>query len=405
MSREPAENPVPAGDGTKLRLALVISSLAPGGAERVMSLIASYWAESGHEITLITLDSAASDFYDVHPGVRRVALDLLTRRGKDGWARTNRRRIAALRRELRRTQFDVVISFMEAVNLLTLIAAIGSKTPVIVSERTDPGQFRIPHVQHRLRPILYRRAHGLVVQTEGVRRWADRIVDPSIVRVIPNPVRRPQSGSERTPPQLPEGPFVLGVGRLTVEKGFDLLVEAFARCVAHQPEWSLVIVGEGDEQNRLEQLAMRLGVSEQVRLVGRVRHPASVFEAASLFVLPSRFEGFPNALLEAMACGLTVISADCDSGPREIVRDGVDGVLVRSGEVDALVDAMERLMSTPALRARLASRATEVLERFSLERVMREWESLVWNVSTHGKKRAGIRGTVARRAHRAGETV
>ena len=166
------------------------------------------------------------------------------------------------------------------------------------------------------------------------------------------------------------------MGRLHSEKGFDRLLHAFARADGAGQGWRLVILGEGSERAALESLAQQLGIEASVSLVGRVREPASVLRQSDLFVLSSRYEGFPNALLEAMAAGLPVVATDCPSGPRHIIRHGVDGLLVPPDDTDALAGAIRYLLGDDQTRQAFAERATEVIERFGVDQVMAQWEQL-----------------------------
>ncbi len=359
-----------------MRLTLVISSLSSGGAERVMSTIANYWAAKGHQITLITVESERLDFYPLHPEVARTALGLeAASAGLWEALRNNLARLRLLRRKILDSKPDTVLSFIDKTNVLTLLACLGTRVPVVVSERTDPRYHGIGRIWSLLRRLLYPAAKAVVVQSEGVRGWAEHFVPPERVAVIPNPIQPPPGGTRAGLP--PSTRRVMAMGRLSDEKRFDLLIRAFGRCQSRHPEWSLIIFGEGDERGRLEALVAEMGLLGWVTLPGRTKEPVTALRQADLFVMSSRYEGFPNALLEAMACGLPVISTDCPSGPREIIRNGIDGWLVPPGDVEALSAAMDRLMSDENERRRLGTRAVEVLERFGLEKAMRQWEEVL----------------------------
>ena len=360
-----------------MNILLVISSLNGGGAERVMSLMANYWADAGHRVTLVTLGGTGDDFYQLSSSVSRIGLDLLRESGHVLVAlRNNLRRITTLRRTIKEVRPDVVISFMDIANILTILASIGSPATIIISERTDPRFSQIRRIWSWLRDFSYRYADVLVVQTFTVHNWAKSRFKNCRIEVIPNPVIVP-FGIRELSPSRPLEKVVIAVGRLVRLKGFDILIEAFSQCVENRLEWRLVILGEGPEREALEKLVHERNFVDRVELPGRVQDVFPILSKAALFVLSSRYEGFPNALIEAMACGLPVIATDCPSGPAEIITNGVDGVLVPIEDVHAMAEAMGRLMDSNELRAHLASAAVNIRKRLSIHEVMRKWDALL----------------------------
>lgn len=367
------------GDARVRRLTLVIPSLTGGGAERMIVDLATQFANRAWAVTLVTIESRARDFYELPPTVSRVALDLSSPSpAKLDILRFVLRATRRLRRAIAATQPDVVLSFMEITNILVLLAARGTRWPVVVAERTDPRQHRVSWVWAALRRRLYPLAAGVTVQTESVAEWARTFLPAARVHVIPNAARpvalragRATESDER---------IVVAVGRLGVEKGFDLLIDAAEIAFPRHPAWVLVIVGDGPERRALQSRARRSRIADRIRFEGRVAHPEEILHGADLFVLSSRYEGFPNSLMEAMATGLPVLSTDCPSGPAAMIRDGVDGRLVPPNDVAALAGGLEELLGDEPLRNRLASRAPEVLERFNPERVLARWETLLREV-------------------------
>jgi GalNAc-alpha-(1->4)-GalNAc-alpha-(1->3)-diNAcBac-PP-undecaprenol alpha-1,4-N-acetyl-D-galactosaminyltransferase len=361
-----------------MRITLVISRLVTGGAERVISTMANYWATHHQDVTLITISSQETDCYALSARVKRIGLNLeVSSKHLAEAARHNAKRLKRLRREIGASRPDVVISFGDESNVLTLSASSGLGVPVIVSERVDARQHPIGWIWGGLRYMLYRRAYAVVVQSHALRDWAMGLVGQEAVHVIPNPVETPLNGTDRAFRPASAGRTIVAMGRLTRQKGFDLLLRAFGQCAVKHHGWSLIILGEGDKRPCLETLIVELGLKDRVSMPGRVQNPAPILHEADLFVMSSRYEGFPNALLEAMASGLPVISTDCPCGPREIIRDGVDGVLVPPNNADALASAMDRLMEDREERERLGARAVDVTERFGVERVMGMWDQLL----------------------------
>jgi glycosyltransferase involved in cell wall biosynthesis len=353
---------------------LVIGTLQGGGSERQISEMANYWAARGWHVILATWSgSDLADFYSLHPKVRREHLNIesadlrfLSR------VRANLRRVMKLRKLLAGTRPDAVLSFLTESNLLAILATIAFKTRVVVSERTQPAlHVSLPRMWRVLRRLLYAQADAVVAQTRDAALWLESRCRTS-VSVIPNALRLlPQPSHEKRH-------MIVAVGRLTYLKGFDLLLKAFARIAPAFGEWTVAIIGEGDERASLTQLRRDLKLDDRVEFVGQTPDVVDWMAHAGLVVQPSRFEGFPNVVLESMGLGAAVISADCRSGPSDMIEDGVNGRLVPVDDVDALAAAMAELMSRPDERERLGRAASGVRERFRQDRVMDQWDACLF---------------------------
>jgi glycosyltransferase involved in cell wall biosynthesis len=359
------------------RLTLVIASLGRGGAERTMSLLAGAWVEQGREVTLITLAREDVPAYPLHPGVelRQLQLRGAPPRNFIDSVRRNLRIVAALRRAIRESSPDLVLSFLDISNILTLLATRRLPFPVVVSERIHPAFYRIGRVWEMLRRVIYPRADALVCMAAPPLRWFQRKIKVKGY-VIPNPIEPLPAFTPERSEKEKAFRWIVGMGRLDQQKGFDLLLRAFAEVAANHPQWRLKILGDGPLKEQLAAQALALGLSDRVEFAGALSDPFSVLRVADLFVFSSRYEGFGNALCEAMACGLASISFDCPSGPADIIRHDVDGLLVSPENVPELAAAMARLMGDPQERSRLASRAPEVVSRFSLERILGLWDEV-----------------------------
>jgi GalNAc-alpha-(1->4)-GalNAc-alpha-(1->3)-diNAcBac-PP-undecaprenol alpha-1,4-N-acetyl-D-galactosaminyltransferase len=357
------------------RLTLVIHALNSGGAERVLATLASHWAETGRQVTLITLADEDTDRYPLHPAVRRVGLGLL-KPSRSAWdaLRNNWHRLRRLRRAIDDSRPELVVSFTDQMNVLTLLASRNAPWRVLIAERNDLRRQRMSQVWELLRRRTYPRCAAAVVQTEAVAAHVRRLVGGRPVFVIANAVAGPEPERHHEGISPPARPYVVGMGRLDDQKGFDLLIDAFVRMAAEHPDVDLRIIGEGPRREALEHRVSKHGLTARVQLLGWLDQPAAVLRGAELFVLSSRWEGFPNALLEAMACGLPAVSFACDSGPAEIVRHGVDGRLVPPEDVPALAAAIDGLLRDPEQRRRMGVRASEVVERFGRDVFFARWD-------------------------------
>jgi GalNAc-alpha-(1->4)-GalNAc-alpha-(1->3)-diNAcBac-PP-undecaprenol alpha-1,4-N-acetyl-D-galactosaminyltransferase len=360
-----------------MRLTLVIASLGGGGAERTASVLASAWAEQGNHVTILTLTHDDVPAYTLHPAIHLRHLRALRGAAKNLLHGIIRQLscVRILRKALRQSRPDLIIGFMSVPNVVTLLASRGLSTPVVIVEQTHAEYYRMGWTWETLRSLVYRRAGILVCTNKPMMEWFRQNTRVNAC-VIPNPVALPPQATRNFSEQSSDRQIIIGMGRLVPEKGFDLLLQAFSRIASRHAGWYLKIVGEGELREVLQAQAEKLNVANRVEFMGWLQDPFSLLRTADLFVFSSRFEGFGNALCEAMACGLPVISFDCPAGPAEIIRTGIDGVLVPPEDVDALAAAMDRLMSDAQERARLAARAPEIVLRFGLTPVLALWEQV-----------------------------
>ncbi len=364
-----------------MNLLIFIYSLNSGGAERVTAHLANHWATQGWRVTVVTLTSSASDFYQLDPTVRRIGLDVAghSRSALAGMA-ANLRRVAALRRVLREVRPDVALAMMSTANVLLALAMFGMSGVVAVgSERIHPPRIPLGRAWEALRSRLYSRLDAVVALTSESAQWLRQHTRARRVPVIPNVAAWPlpiQAPTMALPAREPGQHVLLAVGRLERQKNYPSLIQAFQQLADAFPDWRLVILGEGSQRQALEAQVTAAGLQARISLPGRAGNVGQWYEAADLYVMSSRFEGFPNTLAEAMAHGLPAVSFDCDTGPRDIIRHEVDGLLVPAADVPALASALRRLMADEALRQRFGERAREARERFSMARVAGMWEAL-----------------------------
>jgi glycosyltransferase involved in cell wall biosynthesis len=220
---------------------------------------------------------------------------------------------------------------------------------------------------------LYPRLDALVVLTsQDAQEYAAAVTHPVRVVVIPNTVR-PLGGAR---PTLSE-PAVIAAGRLTPQKGFDMLIRAFAQVAAERADWELRICGAGRERGTLEALIHEMRLGDHVTLRGPVKRLGEEMSRASIFVLSSRFEGFPLVLVEAMSTGLPVVSFDCPTGPRDVIDHRGNGILVPPGDVDALARAMLELIADEDLRRRMGAAAARTATAYTIDAIGPRWSQLL----------------------------
>jgi len=344
-----------------LKIFLVIPTLKQGGAERVMSELANQFAQKDNLKVHLVLLAKSNDFYKVDDTV------IIHRLGFENKSKLNKifselATFKNLRKLLKTHKPDAVLSFMEKYNSFTILAAAFLGLQVFVSDRSNPLK-KVPQTTETLRKFTYKYATGIIAQTQFAKDVLAAKTKNKNIRVIPNPVKEIQNY-----PDIAKEKLILNVGRLVPEKGQKYLIEAFSK-INEKADWRVVILGDGPLRSELEEQVNALGLSNQVLLLGAVNNVDEWLAKASIFVFPSISEGFPNALAEAMSAGLPCVSFDCKTGPRDLIENYKNGILVEEKNVEELANSLQKLIDDPILRLRLGTQAIVIKEHLSSDKI------------------------------------
>jgi glycosyltransferase involved in cell wall biosynthesis len=383
------------------RITLVIGSLACGGIQRVTVWLAQGLMARGYPVSVVTFATPDTDFFKLAPGVTRLSVGLRGRAPSVLWKLPSlmMKRQKRLRALIESTAPDVVIARAPMVAVQTSLAMGRRRWPLIVTEHGDkplrqksrPREAWRKWLWYKLRRVAYWRATRLVSVCAAVDQafgWvpAERRV------VIHNPCRTGASAAATDPsPDLDaEHHWIVSTGRLSHAKGYDVLLDAFARVADRFPEWELVILGDGELRDELIKRAWRLNLHSRVVFAGAVDDPAPFLARAELFALASRYEGFPNAHIEALSLGVPVVATDCPTRPsearrigparggvHELVEHGVTGLLVPPEDPVAFAAALEALLGDATKRGQMATNALRVREKFASEKTLDAWERVI----------------------------
>jgi glycosyltransferase involved in cell wall biosynthesis len=361
-----------------MKIVLVVSSMESGGAERVAAVLSSAWAARSDSVTLIaTYSKRGGCFFPVSDKVQLIYLaDRMARKAPNPFAYVTR--LAALRRLFVEEKPDVIVSFLTNVNITTILASHGLRIPVIACEHNDPSADGRSLPWRLLCRMVYPRASAVTFLSESIAaafRKEGGGVNP-IIAVVPNPIPDEIRGISK-PRRAGDRKRLISVGRLHPQKQYRLLIETFAKLADDFEDWDLWIWGEGSERSMLTDRIAELDLTDRVFLPGQTRAAWDEMAAADAFVLSSRFEGMPMALMESMALGVPSVAFDCPSGPRELMRGGQDGLLIPPGDAIALAAALRRLLSDGALREELGSKGgRSIRERYSVAVILAVWDRL-----------------------------
>ncbi|MGI6220404.1 MAG: glycosyltransferase family 4 protein [Coriobacteriales bacterium] len=353
----------------RLRIALVVNHLREGGCARIISTLANHLSRR-HEIVLVLRDDS-----DIGYPLPRKAQVICERMDSASYVLGYFRTVY---NGLRKANPDIALVFGPGMCGCSLVTRIlrGTRAKIVISERNCPHNDYSTWIQRTSNKLLYRFANGGVFQTDDAFAYWQHWCHRNPIK-LPNPLAPELAARAPRPKGLLREKRIVTAGRLAEQKNQAQLIRAFASIAAEFPDHTLEIYGEGSLRPRLEQLIGELGLGNRVILKGRVATDEiyGCVQDAELFVLPSLWEGLPNALIEAMALGLPCIASDCSiGGPRELIDDGVDGLLVPVGDEDALAEAMRELLGNPTRAEELGERARAVAERLDPSVVCDAWE-------------------------------
>lgn len=355
----------------------LISSLGPGGAERVTSILANEFIELGDTVALSTFASSSGDFFPVSGNV--VRYELGGREETRSIARAifwNLYRIRQIYRVVKEFRPQFLVSFLPETNVLAVLGTLLHPCRVIVCERNRRDRNTLPFSWRALRKITYPLASAITANSIEMKEVLESSIKKPVV-FLENPVELP---AETSVPRETEK-MILSVGRLNEQKNFDLLIRSFSGSKYQKSGWDLIIVGEGVKRQSLQKLSEDLLVSKQVNLVGLSQSVTGYFQKAALFVLTSRFEGTPNAALEAMAMGVPVLVTETSGEMKNIVRDGLNGIVALASE-SHVRDKLDWASENQQGLEQLGREGRISIQRFEKKVVVKKWKQLLLKIKS-----------------------
>ncbi len=353
------------------KICVVTKSMFAGGAERVIAQLVNYLAEQNIACSIVTMDQEKV-LYELHKDVTLTAIG----KKSNNKIADRIKRYGILRKMMKKEKPDIILSMPEDTGIYVLAAMLGTGIPVVVSERNNPWVMPDVKITRILRKWMYPFAKGIIFQTEMAKSFFPKRIQKKGI-VLPNPV-----DASRIPEAYcgERDKRIAAVGRLSSQKNFPMLIQAFAKFSKEHSDYRLVIYGDGSQRETLEKLIVQLGLADRVELPGRNQQVLEEIRKAAMFVLSSDYEGMPNVLIEAMCMGMPVISTDCPSGgPRQLIENGVNGLLVPVGDADSMCQAMLRMTNYEDAK-RMASSAYQLRENATSEDVFRRWSAYLFGL-------------------------
>ena len=357
-----------------MKCMFVIPRMGGGGAERVVSILADKFTENGYKVHIAQLIGNES-FYELNKDVTISGLDISIRRNNKiialyDQARFFLKSLSHIQKNIDTFKPDVVISFLvETSIMMWILRILGSKVKWITSERNDPTRRNI--FKRKIMRSVYKKSDCLICQSNRVAEYYN---DVDNKRVIPNPIIKYNVPCVAMKDRRK---VVVGVGRLDDQKNFSLLIRSFVNVHFDYLDYSLEIYGEGHKRKTLQQLIDKLNANEYIHLLGAYKDVHKQIYDASLFVMSSDYEGFPNALAEAMSIGLPVISTDFFTGVAKDIVKSYNGIVVPVGDELSMIKAMKDLLGDEKIRDMMCLENRKISDKYSASAIAENWKEAI----------------------------
>lgn len=357
-------------------IGFVIPNLTSGGAQRVVSTLANKLV---NEFNIVIISFRNEEpFYTLDSRIKHEFCIETIRPSTNIFQafRTNLRLLKGIRKHCSHHNIELLISFLTSANILSVIVARLLNISSIICERNNPSLEPLSKTWEFLRRRTYKTADQVVVQTPEIADYYRSWIAENSMQILPNPIS-PELSAQRNS-EVTKEKFILNVGRLSPQKGQDMLIRAFAD--SKHDGWKLIILGEGELRDSFEMLIEDLGLQGKVVLPGRQKEVYKYYNKASIFAFSSNYEGFPNALIEAMHFGMACISTDCPTGPSDLIKDGVNGYLVAKGNIDDFTMKLNTLMMDRELRFKFSREAPKAVIKYEIDGVLSQWRKLIKDI-------------------------
>lgn len=358
---------------SKPKIAFVLPALNMGGAQRVVTVLANVLIKN-YQVFIITFTNTKV-YYELDNNITILNCTDSIRPSTNGFVgiKNNLYLLKRIHAIIKENNIDLLISFLTSANILTTLVAKFNNLPVIISERNNPYSQKVSRIWGLMRQITYPKADFVIVQTETIKSFYSSKIKEDRLIILPNPIA-PELTQKRIGNFKKEN-IILNAGRLTNQKAQDILIRAFA--LTENKGWKLVIAGEGPNRKKFEHLIKELKLESKVFLPGRQKNIHDLYNRSKIFAFSSIFEGFPNALIEAMHFGLACVSTDCPTGPSELIEHGKNGYLVPMNNPTEFAKKLNKLMNDDRESLAFGRNAINAVEKLEAKNVVKLWEKLI----------------------------